>query len=52
MQLTWFIFSLKIGEMLWWYAKGQKIKVTGRLNRIKGKTLFAQATLDKILEIK
>ena len=48
MQLTCFIFSLTIGEMLWWYTKCQKINVWRTVGQVKTKLLFAQTILDKV----
>ena len=48
LQLSDFIFALKVWQMLWSYTKNWDITVWRRLGRIINKNLFTQTMLDKI----
>ena len=51
-QLTSFIFSLKIEEMLSWYTKSHKKKIWRRMGQVTTNNMFAQRILGKIFRIK
>ena len=51
-RLISFIFSLKIGKVLWLYTKCQIINVWRRLDQVITKNFFAQTILGKIFGTK
>ena len=51
-QLNFCFLSLMIGELPWSHRKFQKTEIWRKLGRVMTKNLFAQATLENILETK